>query len=98
MAFQIFLLQTPRNTSLLNYLLQYQLTQKFLLAAVHEFTQPRAHPVDWFNMAESPSLSHFSLASAVALELEHTGNLYEAVPRFGEFSCCCYLPLLPQLA
>ena len=27
-----------------------------------------------------------------------TGNLYEAVPRFGEFCSCCCLPLLPQLA
>ena len=27
-----------------------------------------------------------------------TGNLYKAVPRFGEFCSCCCLPLLPQLA
>ena len=27
-----------------------------------------------------------------------TGNLYKAVPRFGEFCLCCCLPLLPQLA
>ena len=28
----------------------------------------------------------------------YTGNLYKAVPRFGEFCSCCFLPLLPQLA
>ena len=27
-----------------------------------------------------------------------TGNLYNALPRFGEFCSCCCLPLLPQLA
>ena len=27
-----------------------------------------------------------------------TGNLYKAVPRFGEFCFCCCSPLLPQLA
>ena len=34
----------------------------------------------------------------ISSTLTSTGNLYKAVPRFGEFCSCYCLPLLPQLA